>query len=345
MRPPLMIAAVALALAAGAASAVPRDAPAVIAQPAPGDEKLLLLQELDARLLAVGYRLAVSAGDLCPQVPLAGFVVHDISQYPGGEQAAARATFGFGAGGAPLVLAVAPGSAAERAGLEPGDALETIDGAPPAPGSGARSSSYARTAALIGQIDAAVADGALTLGVSHGGEHRVLDIALDRGCASRFEVSAEDGFQSKADGTYVQISTDTIFYADSEEELAVVVAHELSHNILRHRERLDAAGIKRGLPQMFGRNARLTRRTEDEADRLAVYLLDRAGYPTSAIASFWERFRRDKGAGIFRIATHSSERQRIAMSEREIARIAKMKAAGQSPRPDFMEGPELPELR
>ena len=46
----------------------------------------------------------------------------------------------------------------------------------------------------------------------------------------------------------------------------------------RHRVRLDAARVSRGFLGNFGRNARLIRETEVEADRLSVYLLERAGY-------------------------------------------------------------------
>ncbi len=56
----------------------------------------------------------------------------------------------------------------------------------------------------------------------------------------------------------------------SDEEIAVVVAHELAHNILHHRARLDAAGVSRGLVAEFGRNARLTR---EQAMHLATYAL------------------------------------------------------------------------
>jgi hypothetical protein len=46
--------------------------------------------------------------------------------------------------------------------------------------------------------------------------------------------------------------------------------------MLRHRTRLDSGGVAYFLGN-FGRNARLIRETESEADRLSVYLLDRAG--------------------------------------------------------------------
>lgn len=309
-----------------------------------GDPALLLLQQIDARLLTVGYRLATSAGALCAQVPLAGFTVHELGQYPANEQQAARDTFGFDDSGAPRVLAVAPGSPAERAGLRANDALLALDGtALPAPAQGT-GGSYARVAAIMARIEAAAANGTMALAFAREGERFAYEIRLDTGCASRFETRDSATLNSQADGRYVIVTTGIVRFVESDDELAAVMAHELAHNILRHRARLDAAGIRRGLLQEFGRNARLTRRTEDEADRLGVYLVDRAGYSMAAIGAFWERFRREHGAGIFRSATHSSERARIASIEGEIARIAALKAAGKPIRPEFMEAGALPAL-
>jgi predicted Zn-dependent protease len=40
-----------------------------------------------------------------------------------------------------------------------------------------------------------------------------------------------------------------------------------------------------------GRNARLIRATEAEADRLSIYLMARAGFSPRAAISFWQRVR------------------------------------------------------
>src|SRR3546814_17247433 len=59
-------------------------------------------------------------------------------------------------------------------------------------------------------------------------------------------------------------------FSPDDAELAAAIAHELAHNILRHRARLDAAGVDRGLAKQFGRNARMFKQTEIEADRPSV---------------------------------------------------------------------------
>ena len=304
---------------------------------------LRALQRYDQIVTSIGYRLATAGGDLCAdKVPLTGFVLHDLAQYPASEQDDARATFGFA--GEPLVLAVTPASPAAAAGLREGDALLAIDGAPVPPATRG-AGSYARMAALLAQIDGAAADRLLDLQLRRAGQILTLHVAATPGCASRYQTNVSSTVDSQADGTYVEINTGLIDFAGAEDQIAAIVAHELAHNILRHRARLDAKGIRRGLLGQVGRSARLVRQTEEEADRLSVYLLDRAGYDPHAIIAFWDHYRRSHILGFLRAPTHMSETGRMAMVQAEIARLAAMKAAGESPRPAFMAGAALPELR
>lgn len=305
---------------------------------------LLALQHYDRQLIAIGYRLAASGGDLCAaRAWLPGFALHDLSQYSADEQGDARNAFGFGA--EPLVLAVAPTSPAAAAGLREGDALVAVDGqAVPAAKPRARNS-YVRMAAVLARLDAAMADGMLLLTLRREGRLFDLRVPVRSGCASRFQIKASKSIDARADGTYVEINTGLIDFAGEEDQIAAIVAHELAHNILRHRARLDAKGVKRGLLGQFGRSARMVRQTEEEADRLAVYLLDRAGYSPRAIVTFFERYDRGRILGFLSAQTHRTPKDRIVIAEQEIARIAAERAAGRIPRPLFMAESTLPELR
>ncbi len=115
---------------------------------------------------------------------------------------------------------------------------------------------------------------------------------------------------AEADGRYVQVTSAIVDYVASDDELAVVIGHELAHNIRGHRAALDAQGVGTGLFSKFGKNAAKTRATEIEADRLGLYLMARAGYDPEAAPAFWRRFGREHGAGIFADATHPGWRKR-----------------------------------
>lgn len=125
---------------------------------------------------------------------------------------------------------------------------------------------------------------------------------------------------ASADGTIVQIGS-RFFERYTDDEVAVVVAHELAHNILRHRARLDEAKISRGMLSELGRNGRLIRRTEDEADLLGLHLLRNAGYDPASAPRFWRAHGGDIDGGLFRSRTHASSKARAQALEAEIANL------------------------
>ena len=138
-----------------------------------------------------------------------------------------------------------------------------------------------------------------------------MTIAGSPGCRVTFEVVAGGGLKASSDGRVVQLSP-AFFTRYTDAEIAVVVAHELSHAVLHHRERLEAAGVRWGLLAEFGRNRRLFRRTEDDADLLSVALLYNAGYDPASAAAFWRAHGGEVGGGFFRARTHGSAGARAA---------------------------------
>jgi hypothetical protein len=152
------------------------------------------------------------------------------------------------------------------------------------------------------------------------GQRRSVRIAASPGCRSAFEVLLAPGMPASADGRIVQVGV-RFFERYSDAEVAVVVAHELSHNILHHARRLDAAGVKRGLLAEVGRNGRLFRLSEDQADLLGMHLLRNAGYDPQIAVRFWRDHGGDVDGGLFRSRTHRSSAARAKALEAEIARI------------------------
>ncbi|HEX8485606.1 M48 family metallopeptidase [Sphingomonas sp.] len=273
----------------------------------------------DLRLASIGYRLATANVALCTdRAPTPGLAVHALSEYDPPVRAAARAKFGFALPVA--VEGVVAGSPAARAGVVANDALAAVDGLPlpltPATGL----ATGADRDAVLALIARRPADAPLRLTLVRDGAQRVLTVPPSPGCRTQFQVVVAPPMEASADGAIVQIGA-RFFENYADDQVAAVVAHELAHNILRHRVRLDAAGVKRGLLAEIGRNGRLFRRTESEADLLGVHLLRNAGYDPRAAVRFWREHGGDVDGGLFRSRTHPSSAARARAIEAEIARI------------------------
>jgi hypothetical protein len=296
------------------------------------------LRALDTKVATIGHRLAVAGTDLCSDRQwLSGFVVHDASQYARPLREEMIRALGLDRG--PGVLALAVDGPAARAGLRPDDVLLAADGAPlPAEDRPSDRGTFDHGERILEALDRAFADGRAELAILRGPEPMRFEVVAEQGCASRFQLVLSRRLNAWANGRYVQVTTRIAEYVRDDDELAAVLAHEFAHNVMRHRLRLDEAGVARGFFGNFGRNARLIRETEAEADRLSIYLLDRAGYDPEAAVRFWSRFG-PRGLSLLESPNHPHWRQRIAMFREEIDVVRQARAAGSTPVPRFLSPP------
>ncbi|MHA0328120.1 M48 family metallopeptidase [Sphingomonas melonis] len=298
------------------AAAVAVSAPAVAADP-DNAATFDALRQVDGRMAAIAYRLTTANAPLCRSLaPTPGWAIHSLGQYDPALRDQARASFGFET---PIAVeAVVPGSAAAKAGVRAGDSIVSVDGRPIDSGAPGKDASSAARDAAVEQIAGLPADRPLAVELMREGRTRTVTIPASPGCRSAFEVLLGPGMTASADGRIVQIGV-RFFERYTDDEVAVVVAHELSHNILRHAARLEAAGVKRGLLSEVGRNGRLFRLTEDQADLLGAYLLRNAGYDPQIAVRFWREHGGDVDGGLFRSRTHPSSSARAKALEAAIA--------------------------
>ena len=287
------------------------------------------LRSVDGRMAAVAYRLATGNAALCRELqPVPGLQLHAIDQYSAQAQPGARAAFGFAT---PVqVEAVAADGAAARAGVLADDGVIAINGvavATPAPRATDTSTTRDAAQALLATQPAAAP---LRLALQRASRRLDITVPASPGCRSAFEVLLGPGMEASSDGRVVQVSV-RFFERFGDDAIAAIVAHELSHTILRHQARLEVAGVKWGLASEFGRNARLFRRTEEDADRLSVHLLRNAGYDPAAAVRFW----REQGAGIdgglFRSPTHPSAKARADALAAEVGTLPQPGARDDAP--------------
>ena len=304
---------------------------AIARAPTDAGASLEAQRAFDERVATIGHRLAVANLDLCTnREPRPGIMLHDLVQYRGSEAAAISAYGPLDRG--PGVLALARGGPAQRGGLQRDDIILAVDGSPL---SGNRGRRFEAIEPLLELFERSFDDGRASLSVLRDNQPMTLVIEAEPGCSTRFQVVTGRSPDARADGVYVQIQDGISRYVRDDSELASVIAHEFAHNVLAHRARLDALQVRRGLAANFGRNATYIRESEIEADRLSVYLMQRAGYDPQAAVRFWSNFGR-RGLNFLTSPTHPGWRQRMALFEQEIQAIHAARAAGIVPVPDFL---------
>ncbi|MEZ5708138.1 MAG: M48 family metallopeptidase [Blastomonas sp.] len=304
------------------------------------------LRAKDSRVLAIGYRLAKGNVAYCPDLEnAAGWALHSLSQY--GDRNGARAAFGFE--GEFAVLAVLPDGPADRAGIRQDDTLvaingDTLDLDHAAMEANGESRGYAPLAWLQARMEAALAKGPASITIMRDGQRLEFTVEPELICQSRFEVRTSNNQDASANGRIISIGDELVDFAASESELSALLAHELAHNMLHHRERLNAAGVSRGLLQQFGRSARLIKQTEVEADRLSVWLMANAGYDPQDAVTFWTRYGKTYGLGIFSPSTHYRWKKRVKFISEELEILSGSERSSKGYAPPLLTAP-LPTLQ
>jgi hypothetical protein len=277
------------------------------------------IRDSDLRLAALGYRLALANTALCDaRQPGTGLVLHTIGTYKPAMRRLFRTYFGLV--GSVGVEAVVPASPAARAGVQPDDSLISINQWPVAVSDDGRAN-VTPLVSLFDRLAALPPARLIVLGLMRAGRPLTLTITPQPICRVRFELLISSQRDASSDGQMVQVSSK--FLADlADPYLAVVIAHEFAHNILRHPQRLAAAKVSGGILAGLGRNVAYFRQTETQADILSVALLANAGFDPMLPAQFWRGFGASHFSGVFMDRSHPTPQARAATTARAAASLA-----------------------
>jgi hypothetical protein len=298
------------------------------AGPSAVEEGLRGLQREDLRVAAIAYRLKAAGVTLCKdRAPLTGFSVQDLNQYVPEVRDAARRVFLLRPG-VPAVLAVVPGSPAAQAGLSMGDSLQFVNGVHLKPSS-TRDASDTPVAAIEATISREAKNPPVKLLIGRGDFQRTITFVPEQGCASRVQLVPGKKLGASADGETVELTSRMIEFAGNDDGVAAVIAHELSHNILRHGDTLKAQGVKRGPFAGLSKGRSRIRETEVEADYWGLYLVARAGYDLGRAREFMVRYSKKIDLGPLNDGTHPGKGARISLIDATLAEIAAKQRAGQ----------------
>ncbi|WP_211452097.1 M48 family metallopeptidase [Collimonas antrihumi] len=298
--PVLFLAACATQEPGTGAGTAPRTVPTVSPKPvaptlSPQQTELKSLIGLQDRLYDVAAPLLVNNAVLCRNNArnLLGFTAKTKYSYTPEFVDAAAA---LGLSDQLQVTGVLAGSGAAKVGLQRGDRLVTIQDKPVPTGADAER----QTALLLGPL--VNGRNSIKLTVARKGSNQTMNIPLTRACAFGIELGNTENVISYADGRRVLISSGMMKFTKNDDELALVIAKEMAHNTLTHpaRQRSTATltGVIDNLIRLRPDTAALNgmagvkpypQQMDAAADKLALYMVARAGYKVDDAAAFWQR--------------------------------------------------------
>jgi predicted Zn-dependent protease len=167
------------------------------------------------------------------------------------------------------------------------------------------------------------------------------DIALDK---------EGGGLNAYADGQRVVVFPEMVAFTKTDEELALVLSHEMAHNIMEHpaaqKQNVGMAGIAGALADALAQSQgfqtggalanvgqqvavlRYSKGFEREADYVGMYILARSGYAITDAPKFWRRMSKKNPDGIYVGSTHPTNPDRYVALSKTIAEIEAKRGAG-----------------
>ena len=153
-------------------------------------------------------------------------------------------------------------------------------------------------------------------------------------CEYSFVLTFSDEINARADGETILVTTAMLRFADTDDDLAIILAHELAHNMLSYLTRW-------GEPRT--RDSRI--RDEREADHVGIYLVARAGFDFRRAATLWRRWGvmspnmiSDRWSRV-----HPGTAERVVRMSESIAEVENKMRTGEPLVPYGMREPERPD--
>ncbi len=167
--------------------------------------------------------------------------------------------------------------------------------------------------------------------------------AQGRKCYYYFDIKQEDVPNAYADGENVVVTSGMMRFLEGDDELAVIIGHELAHNFMDHLNAnntnrmagalvgllLDAAAASQGINTQGGftqsgadmGHLTYSAEFESEADYIGLYIAARAGYNVKRAPGLWRRMSIENPDAIYNAQTHPSNASRYVALNKTIEEI------------------------
>lgn len=296
------------------------------------------------KLFNVSYPILTKNSQLCGEriTPSIGMDVWNIKNIKWGYRTAARETFGVHSG--LTVSYIADKSPAAKAGIKSGDLILAINDQSP------KEDDEEANKLLYDELK--------------NSEYKKIKFDLERNgktftafvtpvAACNYPIIYEDentDLNAWADGQSIHVTKTIIKFTENDNELALIVSHEMAHNVMQHIDKqtqnaiiggigglavdaiLIGAGVSTGNEfSRFGQNLGASAYSidfEKEADYVGMYFMERSGYNSKNVADVWRRFALESPQSVTRKYTHPTTPERYLAINRAYEEIKSKKAKG-----------------
>jgi hypothetical protein len=307
--------------------------------------------EDELRVKRVAQPILEKAADLCKDKVRydSGAIFTSMSAY--GKDFEPVVTKYLGISGHELgLLHVVPGSPADKAGLKRGDRLISVNGFVIPNSKDAASELSKRASEWLKKPDPVTSVYARK---SANGSVQTAQAVVTpvRACDFPAFLVMQESLNAFADGKSIAIFRGMLRFAN-DNELAIVIGHELAHNFMGHIEAAQRNNLLATLAELLAAGARVPTQGllgsaialahspafEAEADYVGLYVLARVGIAFEDAPKFWRRMAAANPAGISQrghIASHPATSARFVALEKTVQEITAKRAAGQPLNPEL----------
>ena len=248
------------------------------------------LLERQERIYRIAAPLIIKNAVLCRTQarPLLGFTAKNQYSYPPELSVVARQSLGLDE--RLQVMQILDGSGAMRAGLKRGDILQTIQDITIPTGPQAEPEAARMLSPILKNLTE------INITVIRQNQPITVNVPLTLACAFAIDVGNTQNVNAYADGRRILLTRGLLDWLSTDEDVAVVIAREIAHNVLQHAKQLQQMATLSIVidnlllfkPDQVAANSsngiKITpEKMDQDADRLALFMLARAGYD---LASF-----------------------------------------------------------
>ena len=228
------------------------------------------------------------------------------------------------------VFALAQDGPAAQAGLALGDEITSIDGAPVSTSGGME--------AYLAALDAGLAPGGpIAFAYRREGREAVTKVTPVPACDYRVVFANAPVINAATDGRSIMVMRGLVTLLRRDDELALVVGHELAHNVLGHFARGQAMGLRSPFADPRSSDIAALRAFEREADYVGLYFVALAGYDYAGSIESARRMAAISRLDVRGSTTHPSHADRYQVLAAAVREIRAKLAAGEMLRPNLAD--------